>query len=111
MTRAELEMATERVVNVCRELRGPAEAFDVLCMALQVIATMSEPDRDSALARVTEVIKQTRKELAGNYDKYIAGLKQAQARMERWQQHNRTFVESVTLWLDGEPEDGDKTKH
>jgi hypothetical protein len=118
MTRAELEMATERVVSVCRGLRGPDDAFDVLGMAMQVIACLTEPDRDAALARLTNVIRQTRKELADNYDKYITGLKEAQARMEQWQKLNRSFVESVTVWLEGEPDadeprdkSGDKTKH
>jgi hypothetical protein len=108
-TKAELERATERVVNVCRGLQTPDDAFDVLGVAFQMIACMSEPDKLAVLARVNNVMRQLRKEMADNYDRYMAGIGEAHERQLQWEKAAKGMAECLVQWLDAEPED--KTKH
>ena len=116
-TRDDLELATERVVSICRGMNTTGDALSVLGVAVQVIACITEPGREQALARVTEILKLARKELAAHYDTYMSRVREAEARMERWQKVHQKLEETLTVWIEGDPFEapdnkaGDKTKH
>ena len=108
----ELEFAAEQILQICRCMKSPNDAFALLAMVLPLVATMAEKNKEGAFKCLDETFAVARRELAANYDRYVAELKNVEARQEEWERAARRVTDTLVEWIEGAPQKGkDKTRH